>query len=158
MINITEYRELILRPTLKEIGMWSRAAENLLTIIPLVESNLTHVKQLNGPALGFNQIEKFTYYDLINYLERREDLKEKILNACYLRDFPPFEALVWHLRLSICIARLKFWTRTQPLPLYDDPVGMWEQYKEIYNSSLGKAEPKRFYDLWRVHIHGYFDN
>lgn len=157
MIDPTHYRELLLRPTLKAIDMWSRSAENLYTIIPINESNLTYLEQLGGGgALGFNQIEKGTYYSLLDYLNRRKDLKEKILTACYMEIMPPFDAIVWNLRLSICIARLKFWIRPEPLPICTDAKGMWNVYKTYYNTAKGDATPERFFRLWDEHIEGYY--
>jgi hypothetical protein len=127
-------------------------------IIPLVESNLTYLQQVGGGgALSLNQIEKATYYDLLDYLNRRTDLKETILSACYLEIMPPFEAIVWNLRLSICIARLKFWIKPEPLPHYNNAKAMWDIYKEHYNTYKGDATPDRFYRLWDLFVGGYYE-
>jgi len=158
MIDPKHYRELVLRPTLQVIDMWSKSAENLYMIIPLAESNLTYLEQIGGGgALSLNQIEKITYYDSLDYLSRRDDIKEKILSACFMEILPPFEAIVWNMRLSICIARLKFWRMPDPLPHHNDVDGMWHIYKTYYNTAEGDATPERFYRLWDEHIKGYYD-
>jgi hypothetical protein len=157
MIDPTHYRELVLRPTLQAVNMWSKSSENLYMIIPLVESNLTYLEQIGGGgALSLNQIEKATYYDCQKYLNRRTDIKETILSACYLDIMPPFEAIIWNMRLSICIARLKFWRKPEPLPHHNNAKAMWEIYKMYYNTPKGDATPDRFYRLWETFIAGYY--
>src|SRR5688572_10203521 len=66
MIHAADLRELVIRPTLKYVDLWSQAAENLLVGTWFQESSIagsTRLKQVKGPALGGYQIEPATHKD-----------------------------------------------------------------------------------------------
>lgn len=158
MLDRVTYREIIIRPTLSSIGMWSREAENLIFITALNESNLTFLTQKTpGGALGFTQIEEATFFDLLKYLERRRHIKRKVFRACFLKETPKFEHLIWHLRLGVCLARIKYWMDPDALPNYNDAEGMWATYKKIYNTKKGGATKGRFLMLWEGYVRGYYE-
>ncbi len=53
MINTTQFRDLVVRPTLKQINLYSASAVELLMGTAVQESRLTYLQQLDeGPALG----------------------------------------------------------------------------------------------------------
>ena len=60
-LDAKQLRELVIKPALLEIELWSEAAEELVLGTAIVESRLSFIKQLgSGPALGFWQIEPDT--------------------------------------------------------------------------------------------------
>ena len=69
-INTKQIIQLIIQPTLKDLNLYSLAAEQLLAGTCAQESGMgTYIAQVNGPALGIYQMEPVTEYDLIkNYI------------------------------------------------------------------------------------------
>lgn len=78
MVNVQQFRNLVLDPTLKQSGLYFLEASDLLLGTALVESNLEHLKQIGGgPALGFFQMEPETFDDIFyRYLCRGD--KDKL--------------------------------------------------------------------------------
>ncbi len=110
----------------------------------LTESKLTHLKQLpDGPALGPGQIEWGTYLDVCRYLNRRTDLKQKILTYCERVDMPQTPiGLLSDLTLNVLVARVKYWMIPEAIPSYKDPQAQAEYYERYYNanSEVDKTE------------------
>ena len=71
MIHIQQFKDHIIVPTLKKIGLHSDAAVQLLLGTAVQESRLMYLKQLKGgPAIGFYQIEVITLNDIyVNFLK-----------------------------------------------------------------------------------------
>ena len=69
-LNKNQFQNLI-EKVLKEFGMYSESATNLLLGTAAQESRFgTYIKQINGPACGVFQIEPLTYsITLIAWLE-----------------------------------------------------------------------------------------
>lgn len=135
MLNPHQYINLILEPSLKAIDMYSLDAMYLMACTVLVESKLTHLRQLpNGIALSLWQIEPTTYDDVLRYLNRRSDIRSKVLNYCE-RTYMPFNPLnlVADLNLSTMVARVKYWMIPAPIPSYKDPQAQAEYYERYYN-------------------------
>ena len=83
-MNISEIKHQIIAPTLKEIGLYSDTALNLVTGTGLVESGFRVTVQIGGgPALGWFQMEPVTYHDIWeNYLRYRPDLAVAVKGLC----------------------------------------------------------------------------
>ena len=146
------FRVDIIRPALKVTDLWSESAENLLLGTALAESNLDVVKQIGGgPALSFFQIEPATYADIMSYLSRRRDLKDKIMSALYVDIMPDSSCLTWNIRLAALVARLIYWRQPDPLPSPDDAVGMASYWKIHYNTEQGSGTEQHFIDQWNYH-------
>ena len=137
MINPSQYADLILEPAFKEMRMYSLDAMYLMLRTALVESRLTHLKQLpTGPALGFMQIEPDTYTDIIRYLKRKHAIRISILEYCGYITMPVHpNALIHNLAFNAMIARVKYWMTPQPIPNYKDVQGHAEYWGVNYNAS-----------------------
>lgn len=136
-----QFRALV-EETLKEIGLYSKDAVNLLLGTAAQESRFGHfiVQMGGGPALGVFQMEPNTFRDIENnYLAYRDNLRSKIEGAC--GDIKP-EALVYNLKLAICFARIHYLRVPKPLP--GSIYGMAEYWKEFYNTRLGKGTEEEF--------------
>lgn len=150
-MDVESFKLDLVRPVLKVTNMWSMAAEQLIVGTALAESGLRFVTQLaGGPGLSFMQIEPKSYYDVIEYLAWKHELKSRVLSACYMEIFPDHTCLTWNLRLSILIARLIYWRRPEPLPSYGDVAGMSQYWKDFYNSSLGKGTVEHYIQSWEA--------
>ena len=101
MLNITDFRDLIIKPTLDELAkaeprIRSDAAVALLLGTALCESELTFLRQRAkggfGPALSFFQIEPATHNDVKRYLnERRPDLAKRVFGLSPILDPDGFD-------------------------------------------------------------------
>lgn len=151
MINVQQFRELIVRLPLKECDVWSQAAENLLIGTALTESLLSYLSQYpEGPARGVFQMEGNTYYDVVKYLRRKEALSASILKACHYVDFPQEpEVMISNLKFAALMCRAFYWRFEEPLPDANDVIGLAHYHKLYYNTIYGKADPSEFVRLYR---------
>jgi hypothetical protein len=140
-MRVDEFRDDIIRPALKVVGLWSQAAETLLVGTILVESGGVFFKQVSGPALSPFMIEPGTHLFIKEYLNRRRNsiLKDKILSACFMPLLPPDDCLIWNLRYATLIARLVYWVRPEKLPDENDITGLTKYYLQYYNTAMGKS-------------------
>jgi hypothetical protein len=133
-IEAKQVLELIVRPTLKAVCMHSVSAERLLVYTGVVESDFDFLKQNpGGPALGWWQMEPIAYKQNCSYLKRHPNMYRRALATCFLEILPPFETLIWNLRLACIMARIQYWQREEPLPSEDDLEGMANYYVKYYN-------------------------
>lgn len=117
--------------------MYSMNAMHLMMCTALVESKLTHVKQIpDGPALGFMQVEWSTYKDCVRYLKDEPGLSNKILTHLDRVTFPAYPHVVMaDITLNVLIARVKYWMQPEPLPSYKDVERLALYYETYYNGN-----------------------
>ena len=147
MIDATQFRQLVIKPTLLEIDMHSEAAEVLLLGTAITESGLKYLRQHgDGPARGVYQIEPATMHDVwLNYLAHRSSLEAKIQSM-----IPPCdkkmleEQLVTNLAYSTAIARICYFRKPDPMPKEDDIEGLAAYWKQHYNTPLGAGKVEHF--------------
>ena len=138
--NPNQFREVI-RCTLKECDerILSHSAVELLMMTAAQETHLgTYLYQDDGDveienhlAAGIFQIESITFYD--------------ILERIVIPSYPGFKQckfvdLITDIKLSILIARFKYWSVPEKLPEPDDISGLALYYKKYYNTYKGKAQ------------------
>ena len=146
------FRVEIIRPALKLSGLWSENGEALMLGTALAESGLRHLRQIGGgPAIGFYQVEPATHDDVLRYLRRSDNklLKQRILSASLLEDFPDSRVMLWNLRYATLIARVKYWMRPEPLPYYEDIEALGRYWKSFYNTSKGAGTVEHFIKAWQ---------
>ena len=158
MIDVEDFRDLIIRPTLDELAkaeprIRSKAAVALLLGTALCESELKFLRQRVkggfGRAVSLYQIEPITHKDVKRYLnERRRDLAERVFGLATIVDPDDFE-LATNLRYATGIARIKYWMDSEPLPYADNIRGLAGIYKRVWNTELGKATAQRFIDFYQ---------
>jgi hypothetical protein len=145
LINPYQYVTLILEPAYKACGMYSLDAMYQMVCTIGVESKLTHLKQIpNGPALGLPQTEPDTYIDIIRYLSRRTDLRDKIFTYCQRTSFPDDRMLISDLAFSALIARVKYWMIPEPIPSYKNPEAQAAYYEQYYNANKYTDKTQEF--------------
>ncbi|HMX99609.1 MAG TPA: hypothetical protein PKL69_09125 [Agitococcus sp.] len=142
MIDNKQLRELIIKPSLDLLQMYSAEAEELLVFTCACESlGGTYLKQIKGPALGIYQMEPATYTDIWQNYIKNHGMVVNLLTlnfACHNMPLP--ERMIYDLRFATAMARLHYRRRKEPLPKATDIDGIWEYYKKFYNTHLGKAE------------------
>ena len=139
MIDPQQFRDLVIRPSLKSIGLWSQSAEQLLLATAVAESGLRSLKQIAGPALGVYQIEPATHADIwINFLRyHRHGTLANSIERLIAPEASRHDQLVTNLAYATAMARLVYYRRPEPLPEADDLAGMAKYWKAHYNTVLG---------------------
>ena len=150
--NADEIRELIVRPVLQYLGMYSPAAEELMMGTMAHESLMgKYSRQIKGPAQGFFQVEPLTEQDnWDNYLKYRPELADKVKTLMRLAP-ESADALVTNPLYCCAHARIKYFRAAPPLPAADDIQGLAQYWKDHFNSVLGKGDP----DDWIAHYRKY---
>jgi hypothetical protein len=142
MINCQQLSDLIIKPALEDLLLYSEDAVELLLFTCANESQGgTYLKQIKGPALGIFQMEPKTYNDIWqNFIAYRNDIRLRIIHQFGIQSMPSEDRMVYDLRFATAMARLHYERINAPLPSKDDPHSIWDYYKTYYNSSLGRAE------------------
>lgn len=142
MIDNKQLRELIIKPALDGLQMYSIEAEEILVFTCACESlGGTYLKQIKGPALGIYQMEPTTYTDIWqNYIKNQGGLVNLLTLNFSCHNMPLPERMIYDLKFATVMARLHYRRRKEPLPKATDIDAIWEYYKKYYNTPLGKAE------------------
>jgi hypothetical protein len=163
-MNARHLRELVIRPTLQRLQLWSESAEELLLGTAAQESRCgEYLEQLgHGPALGIFQMESATHDDIWStYLGFREQLKDRVVSLLAQVDLAlPLRAsweslahqMVWNLAYATAMARLRYLRDRQPLPPAEDIAALAATWKRCYNSRLGKGTENEFVANYRRYI------
>lgn len=141
-MDTQQLRELIIEPTLKEIGLYSEQAVKLLLGTAAQESHMgKYIMQVGGgPAMGIYQMEPATHDDIWdNYLKYKGELAEKIGRLS-----PECEAsdMIHNLKYATAMARLQYYRFPESLP--DSQEGMAALWKKRYNTPLGAGTEQEF--------------
>lgn len=153
MLNISQFRELIVKSTLNDLLLYSEDAEELMIFTCATESlGGTYLKQINGPALGIYQMEPATHNDIWqNYIYENQKILMKLMTTFRCNVFPPEEWLIYDLRYATAMTRLFYDRIKEPLPSAKDIDDIWSYYKQYYNTPLGAAQKdesiKRYHDF-----------
>jgi hypothetical protein len=156
MIHVQQFRELIIKPTLEHMGLYSRSAENLLVGTALVESRLEYLKQLRGgPALSVYQIEPTTHDDIwrsfLTFSPHLRDKTVELLSHRATMREDKCSDLVGNLPYSTAIARLVYYRIPRALPESTDIPGLAQYWKKHYNTYLGKGDPLSFVEIYETY-------
>ncbi len=148
MIDREQFIDLIIEPTLEDLGLYSTAAVELVLGTALQESRLTYIKQLGvGPALGVCQMEPRTHDDIWdNFLAYREKLKQLTSEI----GGPDAVEMIWNLRYSVAMCRLHYRRVRFALPQAGDLKGQASYWKAHYNTDLGRGTTEEYISNWRA--------
>lgn len=150
MVDRTQFRELVIRPTLKLLDLWSPAAEQLVLGTALVESKLKYLHQVGGgPALGLYQCEPATLRDIMsNFLAHNQALRGKVTSLIAL-GFSAEDNLIGNAYFSTAICRVHYRRMPQPLPEAGDTLAMGAYWKHWYNTEKGAGKVEDYVRAWR---------
>jgi hypothetical protein len=148
-MNLEQLRELVVRPALHHIELWSPAAENLVLGTALVESKGEYLHQVKGPALGLWQMEPATHDDIwANYLRYNATIREHVKELQSPASITEGALeLIGNLYYGAAMCRIHYRRSPYPLPAANDAEGMARLWKNAYNTARGagtveKALPK----------------
>jgi len=154
-MNVPQFREYIVRPVLKYMGMPSLNAEELLIATAVHESvGLEYIRQLGGgPALSLFQIEPATHRDIWkNYIDYRPDLS-RLMQRLRFDAFKGQELeLMGNLPYATAIARLVYLRARPPLPDKENIKAMAKYWKLYYNSIKGKGRVDDFVNNYHKYV------
>lgn len=142
--------DMIIKPTLYDLGMDSEEAETLMLGTALAESGGHAITQVEGPALGLWQMEPRTHNDIHeNYIRYRPSLYVRLKAAAqYGGALPPVpEVMTWNARYACAMARIHYRRFQEPLPLTIEEMA--EYWKKYYNSPVGRGTVEHFIEAWR---------
>src|SRR5271167_3363149 len=89
VMDAVSFQTTIVKPVLLALGNWTQESEMLLMGTAAQESQLIYTHQINGPALGYFQMEPATYDDCFtNFLDYRAALKAQVLAIRTTPDAP----------------------------------------------------------------------
>lgn len=139
-MNITQLRELVVRPALQFIGLHTPAAENLVLGTAIVESATDFLRQSgSGPALGLWQMEPATHDDIwVNYIGYRRALVERmnqLTTSAAITDGAT--ELVGNLYYAAAMCRIAYARAPEQLPEANDALAMAKLWKLRYNTPKG---------------------
>ena len=151
MLDVEQFRDCVIKPSLQAIGLYSLPAEQLLLGTAVQESRLTYLKQLNGPALGIYQMEPNTYNDIWdNYLKYNSSLATKI--GFHTLDKTDVNELVINLDYATIMCRLQYYRQSEKLPEKNDIEGFAMYWKKYYNTEKGKGTIPEFYNHYKEYV------
>jgi len=152
MVDADQIRQHVVVPVLRELGLWSEAAERLVLGTGAHESGgFRWLAQVRGPALSWFQIEPATYYDLLDRtlpgLERRAPELVMRLRGLVPRRydaFPPAEYLARDQGYATAICRLLYYRVPRALPAANDLAALAAYWKRYYNTAAGRGTPEQW--------------
>ena len=149
-IDMVQLRDLVIRPALTALDLWSPAAEELLMGTILQESQGGHwLRQTGGgPALGICQMEPVTHDDIWrNFLAYHPDLAIKV-KGLMVRTVSDIEEMVGNLYYAVAMARVLYYRVAEPLPKAGDISAQAAYYKAHYNTAGGAASEAQYLVHW----------
>lgn len=141
MFDHRQFRDLVIKPILGKLNLYSFDIEELLIFTMANESNGgTYLRQCKGPALGVYQMEPNTHFDIWqNYIRLNLKLGMALayhLNAHQSNDY---ERLITDLSYATVMARIHYLRVKAPVPNKEDTPAIYAYYKQYYNTPAGKA-------------------
>ena len=146
MIHPGQLRKYVVEPALRDIGMYTKVAEDLVMGTAAQESKCGHyLHQLGGgPALGIFQMEPFTHNDIWkNFIAARPVLKQDLSTMISGRHPNP-EEMIWNLKYAASMCRIHYKRFPEPLPAKGDIQGLAELWKKRYNTEMGAGTVEEF--------------
>ena len=147
MVNANHLRNYVVKVALDHIGLYSKAAENLIMGTGAQESHLSYLKQIKGPAVGLFQMEPATYKDIWdNYLAHKPELADLLRSLAGVKpgQIPHVNMMMGNLYYAAAMCRVYYLRKPEPLPDADDVDGMAAYWKKYYNTHLGKGTEEEF--------------
>lgn len=147
MLDISQFRTLIIQPALDAIVQYSVDVEELLVATCAQESlGGTFLRQRGGgPAKGIYQMETRTHDDLWQtILVRDQSTAWKIMKGLNTATKPSSDLMIRDMFYATQMARVFYMRINHPIPKADDIESIWEYYKQFWNTASGAATKTQF--------------
>ena len=157
-ICANELRQWVIKPTLKRLGVHSKAAENLLLATAAQESGLgSHLKPAGGRALGIYQVHSLSHRHIWDdHLALDGDMASRVRGLASQHDFlaHPHAELATNLSYATAIAWFMY-ARHQDfkLPAAKDISALGQCWKRFYHpkSHASLSDFQRNFELHVKH-------
>jgi len=163
-LHLLQLKDLVVKPVLKGLGMYSVAAEQLVIGTICQESRGVYLKQLGGgPALGICQMEPNTHKDIwLNYLKYQRDIVKDLSglisgaaeDVCAVAGYPDHDELISNLKYAIAMCRVHYWRKPNALPKANDINGLASYWKQFYNTVKGAGKAEEFVNNFPYEVYG----
>lgn len=160
-MDAKQLTDLVVRPELERLGLYSEAAVQLIVGTIFTESRGKYLKQHgNGPALGVIQMEPATHDDIwLNYLKYKSPLAEKIIDASSAIGLDDVSIIPVHhselianLRYAVAMCRVHYLRAPSALPKAGEIDALARYWKKHYNTDLGKGKVTDFIEKFPKEI------
>jgi hypothetical protein len=141
----------VIRPALRQIHLYSAAAEQLLLGTAIQESRLKYVvQQPHGPARGYFQMEPGTHDDIWkSFLHYHKHLAARVNSLLSKAESPhKFAALKTNHKYAAAMCRVHYFRVSTALPHLNDIQAMAEYWKTYYNSEEGGGTVDEYVLNW----------
>lgn len=153
MIDPGHLLNYVIRPVLKNLDLWSEAAERLVLGTACQESECGRwLHQLGGgPALGIFQMEPATWDDIAtNFLVYRKELDAKVEKWACVQGPLDAEEMIGNLYYATAMCRVHYLRVPEPIPDYlGGQAAYWKKY---YNTELGRGTVQEYLNSWNRFI------
>ncbi|MGB4107783.1 MAG: hypothetical protein WBK55_08315 [Alphaproteobacteria bacterium] len=143
-LDLKQFRDYIVDPTLNRIGLYSQAASRLVVATALAESGLRFLDQVDkngrlGPAYGLFQMERITHDDIWdNFLRHDLSLAARVRHLTMI-NMELVQQLHGNHFYAAAMCRVHYFRIKSRLPEADDIDGLAAYWKKYYNTPLGKG-------------------
>lgn len=146
-MDAVTFQTTIVRPVLRAFADWTEASEMLLMGTAAQESLLIHTRQIDGPALGYFQMEPATHDDCwTNFLDDRAELKAKVLAIRTATGTPAAIEMETDPHYAAAMARVRYLRVSAVIPA--SPRDIAAYWKLHYNTPLGAGSVDDFIANW----------
>ncbi len=167
MLDVHQFTKYIIRPALEAIGLYSKAAEELVLGTAIQESRLRYLAQLgSGLALSLYQMEPATHDSIwVDFLPDRPKLAlkvkrlaiplqaesafEKMIHDVILKTSQiPVETLLSNRLYAAAMCRVRYYWVPAALPAAGDVSRQAAYWKRYYNTAAGAGTEQEYLDNW----------
>jgi len=153
--KLEAFRVDVIQPVLKEMDLYSLAAEELLLGTAVQESlHFTYRTQMGGgPAKSYFQIEPATHDDIWNnFLRYKTELADKVMATLTAPDADKLDELENNDCYAAAMARVHYYRVPKALPEAGDVRGQARYWKRYYNTELGKGKVSEYVEKWELYV------
>lgn len=149
MLDSGQLSNLIIKPALQDLNLFSEEMTQLLLFTCATESNGgTYIHQINGPALGIYQMEPKTYNDIwANFIKFKQCYTLSFIHNFNAPVMPDEYRLVYDIRFATAMAAIHYSRVHDTIPSSNFEA-MWDFYKRYYNTAKGKADHEHAVNSW----------
>jgi len=142
---ISEIKE-IAEHALYKLDSYSDDALALVVRTGMAESGYRALRQKNGPAIGFWQVEPATLYDMMrNYITYRPQYRKGLEELGMEFKGDDIEMSVMsNMAVQSGLCRLHYRRDKDPIPSWDDVESQGKYWKRVYNTHKGRGTVEHF--------------
>ena len=158
-IDVTQLRDVIVKPTLIALGLWSPGATQLLLGTAAQETQLGKylIQQKIGfrGGIGIFQMQSPAFMSTWDKMVTPNlVMRNRLKLLLGYESRPVADRMASDLLLATAMCRLYYAAITTALPQADDVTGMANYYKTYYNTAIGKSTTQEFVRNYEIYVLG----